>query len=128
MGYYYAKKINIPYAQALELVNEKIEDVGFGVITEIDFKDKIKDKLGIDFRNYKILGACQPKFAYEAIKEDDRIGVMLPCNVVIQELDDQNTEVIVMNPSNVLAALNNKSIENLAKHVDLAMRNLIDSI
>lgn len=88
MSYETSKTVNSNFEETIKNVTSELNNEGFGIITEIDLKSKFKEKLNKDFRNYKILGACNPKLAYDAIQKEDRIGVMLPCNVVVQEHED----------------------------------------
>ena len=93
MSYYFSKVIDLSFTEAIERTTNELKKEGFGVLTEIDVKATLKKKLEVDFRKYKILGACNPPFAYEALKNERLIGLMLPCNVIVQEADDGRTAV-----------------------------------
>lgn len=97
MSYYYSRKLTIPFDDAVAMVTQSLEQQGFGIITIINLKDILKEKLNINFRNYKILGACNPQFAHNAISLESHIGLMLPCNVVVQEHENKEVEVSAIN-------------------------------
>ncbi|WP_421917891.1 DUF302 domain-containing protein [Marinifilum sp.] len=128
MTYYNAKVIESSFEKAEEQVREKLSKVGFGVLTEINLQEKFNEKLGVDFRRYKILGACNPQFAYQAVKLEDKIGTLLPCNVVIQELDNSKIEISVINPIASMTVVDNKEVEEIANDVTILLRNFIESI
>src|SRR4030042_5200695 len=98
MKYYFSKSINASFDEAIKRVTEILKAEGFGVISEILMHEKLKEKLGVDFKNYIILGACNPSFAYKALQIEDKIGTMLPCNVIIQKLSAGNIEVAIVDP------------------------------
>ena len=98
MSYYFSKTINLPFDAAIIRVTEELKKEGFGVLTEIDVKATLKKKLDVDFRNYRILGACNPPFAHQALLAEDKIGTMLPCNVIVQELAPGTVEVAAIDP------------------------------
>lgn len=98
MSYYFSKALEISFDEAVAKVTEELKQEGFGVLTEIDVKQTLKKKLDVDFRKYKILGACNPPFAYQALQLEDKIGVMLPCNVVVQENDEGSVEISAVDP------------------------------
>lgn len=91
--YYFSKTLDAGFDDAVARTTEALKRQGFGIITEIDVKETLSKKLGVDFRNYKILGACNPALAYEALKAEDKVGTMLPCNVVVQETEDGKVEL-----------------------------------
>lgn len=97
MSYYYSRKLTIPFDDAVAMITQSLEQQGFGIITTINLKDILKEKLNINFRNYKILGACNPQFAHNAISLESHIGLMLPCNVVVQEHENKEVEVSAIN-------------------------------
>ena len=107
MNYYYTKELNSSFEDALAKTKQALVEKGFGVISEIDLKEKFKEKLNIEFREYRILGACNPKMAYQAIEQEDKIGVLLPCNVVVQERLDGKIEVSAVNPMETMSAVHN---------------------
>ncbi|GAB3534983.1 DUF302 domain-containing protein [Pontibacter brevis] len=128
MNYHITKKVNYSYQDALEKTRAALGNEGFGVISEIDLKEKFKEKLDVDFREYKILGACNPKLAYEAIGQEDKIGVMLPCNVLVQEHENGEVEVTAINPMESMSAIGNADLEAIAKEVSQKLEKVIESI
>ena len=111
------KMLRASYDQALARVPEALKSEGFGVLTEIDVQSTLKQKLGVDFRRYKILGACNPPLAHEALQAELEIGLMLPCNVVVYEGDDGKAVVLAIDPTTTLATAGNPKLEELAKAV-----------
>jgi uncharacterized protein (DUF302 family) len=128
MSYNLTKKINGSFNDVVNNVTEALQQEGFGIITEIDLKDKFKEKLQVDFRNYKILGACNPKLAYEAIQEEENIGVMLPCNVLVQEHNDGQVVVTAINPMETMAVVNNAKLTSLAEDVSQKLKSVLENI
>lgn len=128
MNYHITKKVNYSYQDALEKTRAALGSEGFGVISEIDLKEKFKEKLDVDFREYKILGACNPKLAYQAIGQEDKIGVMLPCNVLVQEHENGEVEVTAINPMESMSAIGNADLEAIAKDVSQKLKTVIESI
>ena len=111
------KALRATYDEALIHVPEALKSEGFGVLTEIDVQSTLKQKLGVDFRRYKILGACNPPLAHEALQAELEIGLMLPCNVVVYEADDQRAVVLAIDPTKTLAATDNPKLAALAESV-----------
>jgi uncharacterized protein (DUF302 family) len=111
--YAFRVRLDLPYAQAVENVSEALKEEGFGVLTEIDVKATLKEKLDIDFRKYVILGACNPHLAHEALSEDLDVGLLLPCNVIVFE-DDGNVEVAVVEPRTLLGVIENPGLNKVA--------------
>ena len=128
MKYYINKTITTNFEQAIELVTEALKKEGFGVLSEIDIKQKFKEKLDIDFRNYKILGACSPPSAYKALQHDDKIGVLLPCNVIIQELENNKIEVAAVDPAASMMAVDNKELADIAGDIKVKLERVIASL
>lgn len=128
MNYHISRKVDGSFKDATTKVKDALQREGFGVITEIDLKDKFKEKLQIDFRNYKILGACNPGLAHKAIEQEANIGVMLPCNVLLQEHDNGDVEVTAINPMETMAAVNNPNLSSLAEEVSQKLKSAIDNI
>lgn len=126
--YYYAKTLDLPLDQAEARVREKLQEEGFGVLTEIDVKETLKKKLDVDFRPYRILGACNPQFAYQALQAEDKIGTMLPCNVVVQEAGEGQTEVIAIDPIASMQAVENAALQPVAQEVRERLRKVIDRL
>ena len=111
------KALRATYDEALTRVPEALKSEGFGVLTEIDIQSTLKQKLGVDFRRYKILGACNPPFAHEALQEELAAGLLLPCNVVVYETDDRRAMVMAVDPTQTVAATGNPDLERLAGKV-----------
>lgn len=128
MSYYFSKIIkNKNFQEVRELVTDELQKEGFGVITEIDVKNTLKNKIGVDFKNYLILGACNPGFAHKAMMAEDKIGLFLPCNVVIEDAPD-GIEVSVVDPIASMAAVKNESLGILAVEVRQKIMNFIENI
>ncbi|MFD2516120.1 DUF302 domain-containing protein [Pontibacter locisalis] len=128
MSYHVSKKIIGSFDDATTKVKEALQQEGFGVISEIDLKEKFKEKLQVDFRNYKILGACNPKLAHQAIQQEPNIGVMLPCNVLLQEHENGEVEVTAINPMETMAAVDNPNLSSLAEEVSQKLKTAIDKL
>ena len=127
MSYYMAKTLAIPFEQALERTVEALKKEGFGVLTEIDVQATLKRKLDADFRPYRILGACNPPFAHKALLAERHIGIMLPCNVVVQQAEG-GTEVSAVEPLAAMAPVQNPALAEVAKEVSVKLRRVIDSL
>ncbi|GHA81471.1 DUF302 domain-containing protein [Pontibacter akesuensis] len=128
MSYHISKKINGSFDNATAKVKEALQQEGFGVISEIDLKEKFKEKLQVDFRNYKILSACNPKLAHQAIQQEPNIGVMLPCNVLLQEHENGEVEVTAINPMETMAAVDNPNLSSLAEEVSQKLKTAINNL
>ena len=128
MSYYFAKNLPLPFDEAVRRTTEALKREGFGIITEIDVKNTLKAKIGVDFRNYRILGACNPKLAHEALQLEDKIGTMLPCNVVVQENGKGQTEVAAIDPVASMAAVDNPRLKEAAQRVQVLLRKIIDGL
>ncbi len=128
MSYYFSKTLSLPFKKAVEHVTETLKAEGFGIVSTVDVKEAMKKKLNVDFRNYLILGACNPPFAYKALQLEDKIGVFLPCNVVVQEHADGRVEAVIVDPAASMAAVNNPQLAEVAAQVrerlQRAARNL----
>lgn len=109
MSYYFAKTLALGFDDAVRLTTEALKREGFGIITEIDVRDTLKKKINVDFRPYRILGACNPALAHEALEIEDKVGTMLPCNVIVQDKGDGNTEVAAIDPVASMQAIVNRS-------------------
>ncbi len=126
---YYSRKLKLPFQDVLNKVTENLKQQGFGIITTIDVQDTFKQKLNIGFRNYKILGACNPQFAYKAISMESHIGVMLPCNVVVQEHENGEIEVSALNPLETIDnVFSTPQLLELATEVGNKLRTAIDDL
>jgi len=128
MKYYFEKTTSYTFEEAVTKVTEELRKEGFGVLSEIDIHEKLKEKLGVDFRKYKILGACNPAFAYQALQKEDKIGVMLPCNVIIQEKSDGTIEVAAVDPVASMQAIENLELKNIALEVQKKLKNVVDKL
>ena len=117
MTYYYSKTNEGPFDQAVARTREALSKEGFGVISEIDVSKTLKNKIGVDFRPYLILGACNPALAHEALKLEDKVGTMLPCNVVVQDAGDGRIEVAAIDPAAYMQAIDNPALKNKAAEV-----------
>ena len=127
MEYGYKKIVNLPYKEAVDRTKEELKAEGFGVLTEIDVKKTLKEKLGVDLDNYIILGACHPQSAYEALQKETDIGLMLPCNVVVYEKDGQ-TFVSAIIPTVAMSMVDNESLRDLAVQIDEKLQRVVDSV
>lgn len=128
MSYYFSKKVKGSFVEAEGRVRSALKKEGFGVLTEIDVKSTLEKKLGVEFRDYKILGACNPSFAYQALLEEDKIGTMLPCSVVVQALEAGQIEVSVVDPLVAMQAIDNPGLYEIAQQVRDKLNNVITSI
>jgi uncharacterized protein (DUF302 family) len=128
MSYHYSIKTKIPYEEALQKVSDSLKVQGFGIITSIDVKDTLKQKLHVDFRRYKILGACNPEFAYKAISLDSHIGVMLPCNVIVQEHENGEVEISAITPLQTLDLQSFPHLKELASEIGQRLRAAVDDL
>src|SRR5687768_9215059 len=128
MNYTISKKVKKSFQQAVDDVSAELQKEGFGIITEIDLKEKFKEKLNVDFRQYKILGACNPALAYKAIQQEPGIGVMLPCNVLVQEKENGEVEISAINPLSSIGAVENTKLQSLAKEVSDKLQAVVDRV
>ena len=128
MSYYISKFVGGPFEAAIERTKAELKKEGFGVLTEIDVKKTLKDKLGVDFRNYRILGSCNPPFAYQALKTEDKIGLMLPCNVIVQETADGRVEVAAIDPLASMQAVRNPALEPVGIEVRARLQKVIEGL
>ena len=128
MAYYFSKTLALPFDDAVTRTRAGLSEHGFGVITEIDVRQTLQAKLGVEFRPYVILGACNPALAYEALKLEDKVGVMLPCNVIIQDVGDGRTEVAAIDPVASMTAIDNPGLLEKAGLVGGKLRAVIDGL
>lgn len=126
-NYYYAKTLDLPIEEAEQQVRDELQKEGFGVLTEIDVRATLKKKIDVDFPAYKILGACNPGFAHQALLRENKIGTMLPCNVIVQERDGK-TEVAAVDPVASMQAVENKELMPIAGEVRDRLRAVIDRL
>ncbi|CAN5319152.1 DUF302 domain-containing protein [soil metagenome] len=125
MEYYYSKTITGSFENAIEKVTEALKAEGFGILTEIDIKATLRKKLDVDFYNYRILGACNAPFAYKALLAEDKIGVMLPCNVIVQEKITGQIEVSAVDPIASMQAIENKELAEVASEMGKRLQKII---
>lgn len=128
MSYYFSKMLPLGFDEAVRRTTEALKREGFGIITEIDVKDTFKKKINVDFRNYRILGACNPALALEALQLEDKVGTMLPCNVVVQEIGERKVEVAAIDPVASMAAIDNPRLKKAAEKVQAKLRDVIESL
>jgi uncharacterized protein (DUF302 family) len=128
MSYYFSKTLDMPFAAAIQHVTEALASRGFGVLTTIDVRATLKKKLDIDFRPYTILGACNPQFAHKALQSEDKIGTMLPCNVVLQEVVPGKVEVSAVDPVASMAAVNNPQLAPIANEVRDRLKEVVGGL
>jgi uncharacterized protein (DUF302 family) len=128
MSYYFNKTIALPFDEAVERVKAELKKDGFGVLTEIDVKKTLHEKLGVDFRPYRILGACNPPFAYKALMAEDKIGTMLPCNVIVQELAPGRIEVAAIDPLASMAAVKNEDLGAIGLEVREKLKAVVERL
>lgn len=128
MEYHFSKMLNASFDEAIQLVTESLKKEGFGIISEINIHEKLHEKLGIDFKKYKILGACNPGYAYKALMLEDKIGTMLPCNVVVIDQGNGKTEVSAVNPVASMMAIQNKDLESIALEITEKLKRVIETL
>lgn len=128
MSYFFNTVVDTSFEVALERVREELQKQGFGILTEIDVKSTMKKKLDVELRNYRILGACNPSFAYQALQVEDKIGTMLPCNVIVQERDDGTIEVSAIDPVASMEAVQNPGLQKIAGQVRSKLQQVINSL
>jgi len=128
MSYYFNKTVNGTFNDVIEKVTDLLSKEDFGILTEIDIQQTLKKKLNVDFKKYKILGACNPPFAYKALVAEDKIGTMLPCNVIVQELGDNTIEVAAVNPIASMQAVKNTELVEVAEKVSEKLKKVINNL
>ena len=128
MKYYISKKIDATFEQAVDRVKESLGVEGFSVLSEINIHEKLKEKLDVDFRRYTILGACNADYAYKALLSEDKIGTMLPCNVIIQELKKNEIEVAAIDPMASMMAIENPKLAHIAREIKVKLERVIESL
>ncbi len=128
MPYHFSKRLRLPFEAAIGRITEALKQQGFGILTEIDVQQTLKKKLDVDFHPYRILGACNPPLAYQALQVEDKIGTMLPCNVIVQDVGNGMVEVSAVDPVVSMAAIDNPKLEVVAKTVQAKLRDVIDSL
>ena len=128
MSYYFSKTLRMSFEEAIARVSEELKKGGFGILTEIDVKKTLKEKLDVDFKEYRILGACNPSFAYQALQMEDKVGTMLPCNVVVEENSDGTIDVSAVDPVASMQAIDNPGLKVIAEQVQAKLKAVIDSL
>jgi uncharacterized protein (DUF302 family) len=126
--YYFSKRLAAGFEDSVERTVEALKREGFGIITEIDVKDALKKKINVEFRKYRILGACNPSLAYEALKIEDKVGTMLPCNVIVQDAGGGQTEVAAIDPVASMQAIDDPRLKEVATRVRAQMSRVIESL
>jgi len=128
VSYYFSKIVNVSFDEAVTKVTGELKKEGFGILTEIDVKETLKKKLNVDFSRYKILGACNPPFAYKALTAENKIGTMLPCNVIVQEISGGRVEVAAIDPVASMQAVENPALKEIASEISNKLKTVIDKI
>jgi uncharacterized protein (DUF302 family) len=128
MSYYFNKMVNGTFEDVIDKVTQELKVAGFGILTEIDVTATLKKKLDVDFKKYRILGACNPPYAYKALQAEEKIGTMLPCNVIVQEVAAGVIEVAAVNPLASMQAVENKELEKIANEIRLKLEKVIEHI
>lgn len=128
MSYYFSKIVDMSFEQAIDKVSEELKKEGFGILTRIDVKATLKKKLDVDFRKYQILGACNPNFAYQALQKENKIGVMLPCNVIVQEIPGNKIEVAAVDPIASMMGVENPELGAVANQVQAKLKRVMDNL
>ncbi|MGA3013259.1 MAG: DUF302 domain-containing protein [Bacteroidales bacterium] len=128
MGYYYSKMLDINFDEAIQRITYGLKVEGFGIISEIDLQEKFKEKLGVNYKKYRILGDCNPSYAYQAVLLEEKIGTMLPCNVLVIEQENGKTEVSAVNPIASMMAIENKDLESIAMEITEKLKRVVTNL
>ncbi|NLE36194.1 MAG: DUF302 domain-containing protein [Bacteroidales bacterium] len=128
MAYYFSKSLETTFTDAIDRVTAALSEEGFGIISEIDMDEKIKNKLGVDFKRYRILGACNPAYSYKALQAEDKVGVMLPCNVLVIEQGENEIEIAAVNPVEAMTSVHNETVSQVAAEVGKKLRKAVDQL
>lgn len=128
MSYYFAKEVSGAFEEVIERVTAELKKEGFGIVTEIDVKKTLKEKIDADFRPYKILGACNPHFAHQILQKEDAVGVFLPCNVVVEEVTPGRVKVMAVDPVANLTVVNNPELESIGKEVQRRLKSVLEQL
>jgi uncharacterized protein (DUF302 family) len=126
MSYYFSRILDDSFEHSIKRITNALQERKFGILTEIDVKETLKKKLDVDFRNYKILGACNPPFAHKALQTEDKVGTMLPCNVIVQETPDGKTEIAAIDPIESMKAIDNPELVEIAKVIRGLLKESIE--
>ena len=128
MSYHNSKIVSYSFEDAIEKVTNELKKEGFGILSEIDVQETLKKKLDVDFRKYKILGACNPPYAYKALQLEENLGVLLPCNIVIQEKADGKIQISAVNPMESMQAVGNESLGEIAFEVTEKLKRVLERL
>jgi len=128
MKYYFNTTVKGTFEEVIDTVTDRLKDEGFGILTEIDVTQTLKKKLDVNFKKYRILGACNPPYAYKALQAEDKIGTMLPCNVIVQEIEEGIIEVAAVNPMASMQAVENKKLNDVADKITSMLENVIKKL
>ncbi|MDG1907174.1 MAG: DUF302 domain-containing protein [Arenicella sp.] len=128
MTYHFSKKLNMSMNEAIARVTDTLKEEGFGILTDIDIQKTLKAKIDVDFRAYRILGACNPVLAHQALQAEDKIGTMLPCNVIVQELKPGLVEVSAVNPAESMKSVENASLGDIANQVQAKLKAVVEKL
>ncbi len=128
MKYYFNKTIKGTFQEVIDKVTKGLKAEGFGILTEIDVKETLKKKLDVNFQKYRILGACNPPYAHKTLQAEDKIGTMLPCNVIVQEIEEGVIEVAAVNPMASMQAVENEKLNDVANEITLMLENVIEKL
>lgn len=128
MSYYFVRNLNRSFDDTRKYIEEELMKYGFGIVSEINLHEKFKAKLGLDFRKYKILGACSPKHAHKAISTEEHIGLMLPCNIVLQEINTDETKVSVIDPIASMQSVQNLNLEGTAMEIQKLLQEFVNNL
>ncbi len=128
MKYYFNKTVYGTFEEVIEKVTKELEEEGFGILTEIDVTATLKKKLDVDFKKYRILGACNPPYAHKALLAEDKIGTMLPCNVIVQEIEEGTVEVAAVNPMASMQAVENEKLHKIAEEITTKLEHVIEKL
>ena len=126
--YAFSAILDTSYEDAISKVTDALKEEGFGVLTEIDVKSTLKQKLNVDFRKYVILGACNPPYAHRTLQMDLDVGLLLPCNVIVYETDDKKAYISALNPVSALKVIKNEELRNIAKEISEKLKRVIDNV
>ncbi len=128
MSYYFAKVLQGGFGAVVERVRQGLKEEGFGILTDIDMQEALKEKLGVNYPRYRILGACNPPFAHQALQAEARIGTMLPCHVVVRETEDGETEVVAVDPVASMQAVENPELARIAEQIRAKLRSVVEKL
>jgi uncharacterized protein (DUF302 family) len=128
LTYHFTKRLRLPFEEAVIRVTEALQQRGFGILTAIDVQQTLKKKLNVDFRPYRILGACNPPLAYQALQAEDKIGTMLPCNVIVQDVGNGFVEVSAVDPVASMTAIDNPKLGTVATTVQAKLKEVVDTL